>query len=455
MRFISWAGEKLDMTIAAVAKGSPLVLAGLLLAYGPTAVAQIGPAGESAQQDLSTGAAQDLFERDRSVSVSQRPHPELQSPPHRLGAFEVQPQLDVTGEYNDNIYALNTAQTSDAIVHARPSIYAESTWSRHFFSLYAADTVNRYVSHGSENTNDWQINANGRLDIVRGANLAFGADTGLYTEPRTSAVSNQSLSTTPIRYQQSNAFVAGVRQVNRIRLSLRGDWRDFAYRNGVDATGSTVPEEDRDRSVKSVLVRGDYALSPATAVFLQAVANRRDYRVQPPVVSVGRNSSGQEILGGINFEFTDLLRGELAGGYIRQNFKDPQLQALRGPGLHGQMEWFPTPLTTLTFSAVRSIEDSGIAGTAGYFDTNFNLRVDHELLRSLILTAQGVLETDAFRGIDRTDRRLELGAGATYLMNRRLGWTLRYSHLRQSSRGSAPGATFDVNRITLGLTAHL
>ncbi len=442
------------MTISAAAKGAPVVLAGLLLAYGPAATAQNGPTGESARSDLSASTTADLFLRDRSVSVRDRPHPEYDSGPHRVGAFNVTPTVEVTGEYNDNIYALDTDKVSDSIAHVHPSVYVDSNWARHYVSILATGTLNRYASHTLENTNDWQLRTSDRIDLVRGSSVTLGADAGRFTEPRTSS-STQSLSVKPIRFRQYDAFVAGVREVNRIRLSVRGDWRKFDYQDGIDASGLPVFEQDRDHSVGSLLVRGDYALSPETAVFLQVSGNRRDYRLEPPAVPVGRDSNGAEILGGLNFELTNLIRGELSAGYLDQHYKDVRFNTLHGLGMRGQVEWFPTPLTTVTLFTIRSIEDSGIPGTSGYLSTIFSVEFDHELLRNLILTAVGSRASDEYFGIDRTDRRLDLNASATYLMNRRIGWTIGYSHLNQHSRGLTPGPTYGVNRVTLELTAHL
>ncbi len=94
-------------------------------------------------------------------------------------------------------------------------------------------------------------------------------------------------------------------------------------------------------------------------------------------------------------------------------------------------------------------------GSSGYLSSNLGAQIDHELLRNVIVTGQLGWGRDVFRGVDRQDRRLTYGASATYLMNRRLSWTLGYSHFDQNSNGVARGFDYDVDRLVLTLGARL
>jgi hypothetical protein len=415
-------------------------------AYATTAGAQ------SLQGSLAQDAVSN-FSRDRNISVRQRPRPEYDMGGHRSGAFMVSPTVTGAAEYNDNIYGTAVRKTDDVIFRVTPRVDAQSTWSRHLLAAFATATVNKYAEQSDEDTTDWSLGAQARLDMVRGSFFQAGADTAKLTEPRTS--SNTALaSAAPVRFQQTAAFLGVVHELNRLRLSARGDVRRFNYEDGRTAGGVVIDQDERDRATKSLNGRADYAVSPATAVFVQVTGNWRDYN-NVPARALDRTSNGYELLAGANFELSNVMRGELGVGYLSQSFDDARFSKIDGFGMRGQLEWFPTQLTTLTATAARSVEDAGIAGASGYLSTNLGLQVDHELLRNIILTGQVSHGNDAYQGVDRTDKRLTLGASVSYMMNRRLAWTLGYSLFDQSSSGRAGGVDFKVNRLMLTLVGKL
>ncbi|MBL7599222.1 outer membrane beta-barrel protein, partial [Escherichia coli] len=79
-----------------------------------------------------------------------------------------------------------------------------------------------------------------------------------------------------------------------------------------------------------------------------------------------RDSSGYEALVGVNFEVGAVARGELAVGYISQEYDSAAFSNIDGFGARAQVQWFPTELTTFTVTGSRTIEDSGIVGSGGY-----------------------------------------------------------------------------------------
>jgi hypothetical protein len=407
--------------------------------------------GEGVQPDLG-GEAYSNFKRDRNVSARQRPHPGYEALGLREGAFMVWPKLNTTVEYNDNIFATTINQKSDTVWHVTPEIDVTSNWSRHALDFYARSMINRYSSNTSENTNDYSLGAQGRLDVLRSAQINGGADWSHLTEARSSAPA-QGLAK-PIQYEMSSAFVSGAREFNRLRVSGRADVRNFIYLN----QSGNPQQHDRDRALTVFTGRADYAVSPDAAFFVQVAANNHDYRLTPPRGLQSRDSSGVEILAGTNFELSALARGEIGVGYVRQAFDNPnpapapRFASISGLGARAQVEWFPTQLTTVTFTGSRTIEDAGIVGASGYLSTNVGAQVDHELLRNVIVSAQAGYGNDAYKGIDRNDKRYTAGVSATYLMNRSLGVTVGYNYFKQNSRGAAGSGDFSVNKVGATLT---
>ncbi len=421
---------------------------GVVLPSG-TALAQ------SARGSLASASAAsgDLFARDRSVAVLDRPHPEYEAIGLPLGMFTAFPRLQVDGEYSDNIYAVSTGAVDDFIVRIKPEISLESGWSRHFFGAYARGSISRYNDYGSEDSEDWSLGANGRVDITRAANIAFGTSYASLTEPRSS--SNAPTSTVkPIEFETVQAFMAGTRVSGRLKLSARGDFQSFDYQDGVTAAGFVIDQDNRDRDVSTLTGRVDYALSPATALFVSASVNERDYKVASTPTSAARDSSGYEVLAGANFEVGAVMRGEVAAGYISQQFDDTAYNNIDGFGARGRLEWFPTQLTTVTATVSRTVEDYGISGSGGYLSSAVGLSVDHELLRNVILSSQINYVRDAYDGIDRDDDRLVASVSGTYLVNRHLGVTVGASHSERSSAGADSGVEFTDNRLSISFVSQ-
>ena len=410
---------------------------------------------QSARGSLASAssASGDLFARDRSVAVLERPHPEYEAVGLPFGTFTAFPRLQIDGEYSDNIYAVSTGAVDDFIVRIKPEISIESGWSRHFFGAYARGSLSRYNDYSSENADEWGVGANGQIDFTRAANITLGVDYASLVEPRSS--SNAPTTTVkPVEYDTAQAFLAGTRVSGRLKLSARGDVRSFDYKDGVTAGGFVVDQDNRDRTVSSLTGRVDYAVSPATAWFVSASGNKRAYDVASTPTSAARDSSGYEILAGANFELGAVVRGEVAAGYISQQFDDAAYGTIDGFGARGRLEWFPTQLTTVTATASRTVEDSGIQGSGGYLSSAVGVSVDHELLRNVIVSGQVSYVQDAYDGIDRDDDLLAARASATYLANRRLGVTLAASHTERSSSGADSGVEFTDNRLSVSLVSQ-
>lgn len=421
-----------------------------IMAFGFGAVAS-----DASAQSVASAQARsvDMFARDRGVGVLQRARPEYEALGLASGAFTIFPKIQVDTEYNNNVFASATDEQDDVVFRIKPEVSIESDWSRHALRAFASSVINQYVDFDTENTTDWTVGANGRLDVVRGSSIDAGAQYGHLTEPRTSTNTAQA-SVNPIEYDQASAYLSAVRAMGRIRVSGRADVSSFEYEDGRTADGNLIDQSARDRTAFSLAGRIDYAISPATAVFGQISGNERDYDSQGTSTTPARDSSGYEALVGVNFELGAVSRGEVAAGYISQSYDDAAYSDIDGFGGRAQLEWFPTELTTITASASRTIQDSGIIGSAGYLSSEIGGRVDHELLRNVVVSGRVSYSEDAYNAVDRDDQRLNASLAATYLINRYYGVTTTLSYLDQSSDGALAGPSYDVTRLFVSLVGQ-
>ncbi len=388
-------------------------------------------------------SAQDLasnFKRDRNVTVRERPRPDYEAIGVKAGGFTLYPRVSIGVEHNDNIYATQRAEQSDEIWRVKPEVALRSNWSRHALGAFASASINRYADFGTEDTEEYTAAINGRLDIVRGSNISGSLQYQALTEPRTSPTA-PTASRTPVEYTLLTANLTGVKEFNRVRLTGKFTEKNFNFDDTTSLLGLPLEQDTRDRDEYVYGGKAEYAVSPATALFLQVLGNTKNY----DLAIAGRDSDGYAATLGANFEISEVVRGEIEVGYMDQsydNFSDID-------GFTGQahVEWFPTTLSTVTATASRTIEEAVTAGSQGYVSNNIGVSVDHELMRNVLLSAQASYGKDDYESIDRNDKRTGAGASVAYLLNRRVGVFFTYTYLKQDSSGVTRGTSFTDNKL--------
>lgn len=235
--------------------------------------------------------------------------------------------------------------------------------------------------------------------------------------------------------------------MDRLRLTGQAERQIYDFRDGRTVAEAEVDQDFRDREILTYSGRAEYAVTPNASVFLVSAFDDRKYDRQPPAVDLNRNSKGKGIAVGAAFDYAALARGEIQVGYVKQDYSG--FSDIEGMTGKATLEWFPTDLTSLTLTASRDVRDATVAGAGGFFSGNYDLQLDQELLRNLILTARVGYGLDQYKGVDREDKRTSAYLGANYLLNRNVGFTLAYDYLKQDSSGAAVGNSFEDNRLSL------
>lgn len=393
----------------------------------------------------SSGAGN--FARDRNVSVRQRSRPEYEAPGIRAGAFILSPTVAATVYRTDNVYATEQGQVDDTVLNVGGGFNLRPTWSRHDLQVFAGGDATRYSDFDTEDTENWYVGGSGRLDLTRSSSLGGSLQYQRQTEARSSSPAAVSLAE-PVQYDRTEATVQYGQVFNRVRLLAEGRIIELDFDSAEDFNGLEVSQDYRDRRTEILSLRGDYAISPATAIFLEVQGNRRSYDLSPPATALDRDSEGYLALVGANFELTNLIRGEVGVGYMSQDYEDVAYSDVDGFGARGELEWFPSQLTTVTISAARSIEDSSILGAAGYTNTSGSFRVDHELRRNVLLFGDVYLANQDYLGLAREDDRNGYRLGMQYLLNRNVDFNLSLERLEQDSSGQFRGPSYEINNIS-------
>lgn len=381
------------------------------------------------------------FLRGRHVAVTERAQPEYDPAPIRAGSFTISSSVLAAAEYNDNVFASANNTVEDTIIRIRPQVTASSNWSVHALSVGAVVDHREYTSEDAETATDYSLFANGRLDATRNISLTGNVSGGQSTEPRYEPGSQGGPEPAQNRFVTADAGVS----FRSDRLLLQGSvgTRDNNYQSIYN---------ERDVVETFVSGRVSYAISPDIAVF--GDVRLTDYDYDRSIIN--RNGSQTSYRIGANFELSAPFRGEFAIGQVTDERDAPGAADVESLSLDASVQWFPTQLTTVTFGAFAGITDPGVIEALSADTQSYSLRVDHELLRNLLLFGQfgfGNYKYNAAPGFtlfDRKDEFTDASVGAAYKLNRHAHIEVSY---RMHSVDTSGVTSYDVdqNVISVGL----
>lgn len=378
-------------------------------------------------QTAAPAAAQDL---QRGETVLERRRPEVEQLGVRAGGFNILPRIEAGTTYDSNVFATQNNTEHDFIFLVRPQVAVRSDWNNHALNLTAQADVARFREFKRLNYEDYQLNANGRLDITRSTALSgelfHRRNHESPGDPDVLFSVNE-----PIIYRTTGGEV-GLRQTfNRVRARLSGQATYYEFDDARLVGGFIDRQDDRDRWEYAGTARVGYEFIDGYEAFVQGALSKTNYRRGTDYAGFDRDSTGKEFAVGASADLTGLLTGEAYVGYLSKDYTDARLKDFSGIGFGGSLTWTVTQLTTVQARVSRSVRETtaftGVALASSYTRTLFALGVDHELLRSLLLNGRAQYRQDEYNGIDRSDKTYTLSAGATYNINRNFFLTGGYT----------------------------
>jgi hypothetical protein len=301
---------------------------------------------------------------------------------------------------------------------------ATTDWSVHAVGFDVSAFRNEYLDLSDEASTDIAGRLRGRLDVTRSFSLNGAVFAEDKSEPRTDFVNAFGIDR-PIKYTRAGATVGADYQNDRIRWSNSFGMSDENFKDGTTlGTGLNVDQDYRDRSVTEGRSRLSYAISPNLAVFAQGTYGKSEYDQTQVFGGLprSRDSQGYTAAGGVDFELTSLIRGDIAVGYLKEDKDDDFFTDVDGLSVDGRVQWFPSRLTTVSFNGGRRVVDIGAFESPSALETSFGTRIDHELRRNIIVSGYAGVSNYSYEGTNREDENLEFGAVATYKMNKRVHW---------------------------------
>lgn len=391
----------------------------------------------------------------RGDTVLTRPRPDYDPVGVTMGGFILYSDVDVQESYNSNVFYTPNNPKGDFITSVNPSVDLKSNWGEHALNFHGDIDNVTYAKNSVNNFFDYSVSSDGRLDIYNDARLYGGVGYAVRHLPIYSP-NNVAGTQAPVQYSDLSGNIAGEKEFNRLSFRLDGNYDSYRYNDAVltAAAGGGISRQSlEDYDEEKVSLRTGYEIVPGRQVYVLTAGDFRNYANSTDLTGYNRTSTGYTLAVGTRYDLTGITFIDGYVGYRQQMYSDSRLPTMSGPAAGLQLTWNVTPLTTVTGSVTRDVQETILAGSSGYFSTLSQVKVDHELLRNLLLNASLGYENDDFSGINRTDNYYLAGIGAKYLINHNFWGSLGYNFAHRDS--TAAGTNFDDHVILARVSAHL
>lgn len=394
---------------------------------------------------LDAGLAPAAIRLPEDKSVTERPRPDLDPLGMRVGAFTINPTIEISADYSDNIFAENSGEVDDLITVVHPSLTVKSDTSNHSIRFNAGARIGRFADRGSEDFEDFDISVDGRLDVLRTSRVFGSMRYRALHEDRSSV--DEANGKEPVKYNLASVSLGGMHEFNRLSFRLTGRSQHFDFDDAQTAAGAVINQDDRDRDVNSVSLRVAYELAPEYEGFIRTTYNVRDYDAATDDDGLNRDSNGYEVVAGATADFTGVTFGEIFFGFLSQSYDDAQLNTIDGFSFGATVTWNPSPLTTMKGWARRLVKETTQVGVSGVLSSAFGVSVDHELLRQLVLHAEFSYASEEYEGSTLEDDLFMAALSVKYMLNRNYFLGAGYRFQRRES--TAATSEYDENIFTV------
>jgi len=371
-----------------------------------------------------TGIA--AFDQQEGVTVLSRLRPLYDQPGVRLGAYTVNAHLDEVVGYDSNLTGTSNGLSS-AYINTSSNVSAVSNWSRNRLGLSASVSNYTYINNPQQNYTAYSATVGGGYTIGR-HDLDIGYTHLRQYERGTDIGAVASIA--PVPFDVDDIRTDYTFEAGRFSFVPNVDMRLFQFGNAV-ILGQPTSQRFLDRTVLSGGITTRYELSSqrGIVVVLQGI---NSHYLRPQSGLPSNNSRSALLLAGLDYQSSGLWRYRVLGGVEVRQFTASQYGTRAAPVLEASVIYTPTGLTTVTGSARREIEDPQSDGVAGYTLTNLGVVVDHELKRNILLQGRANFQAAQFLQGNGTTTSYTLGAGVSWLVNRRVRLSADYDATQQS-----------------------
>jgi hypothetical protein len=366
----------------------------------------------------------------------------------RVGSFIYYPAVTVGAGFTTNAENIAGGHASPSL-DISPELLIQSDWARHEATFSFKGDWEHFTDGSARDNPSAEVAATGRLDIADRWSLDFDS-TYAYSQQSvsdpnfpTGATDNPGVHTIDTGAALNgavgrNEFTFGTR-------AIRSIYED------ADTGSSTIDQSYRDNWLYSERLRFGYELSPAFTPFVEGELFQRVYDADTDDSGIARSSRGFAVRAGLAFEDAPIWKGEIAIGTRQEKLDDPSLATLRALTVDGSLVWSPTALTTVTTDLSTGFNPSTNPDSPGSIVYDASIDFAYAWRPNVTFDLTGSAEYERFVSLGETDWTYDLGASATWKLNRSMQLKAGYVHEWVTS--NVPGVAYasDAVRVDLRL----
>jgi hypothetical protein len=434
----------------AAAKAKTTIVAKPLPPPQTTAAAPLAATPPASGLPPSTAAAPPITTATVTARPKRKPAPE--SDPYDalgipVGSFLLRPAIELSGGYDSNPARGSDASGSSLFIVA-PELQIRSDWARHDLRADIRGSYTNFTSQSALSRPYFESKIDGRVDWTSQTRIDLQNRFVLSTDNPGSPNLTADVAKAPI-FTTLGGTAGIAHRFNRAEIGMKGSVDRTSYQDSSLTDGSVASNADRNFNQYGLVLRGSYELTPGIKPFAEIDTDSRVHDLALDSSGMQRDSKGFSPKIGTSFELTRQLTGEVSVGYLVRSYKDPRLRELRGLIADASLVWSATPLTTATFIAKSSADESTLTDVSGVLARDIGVQVDHSFRRWLIGSLKLGYGVDDYVGSTRADRRFAASAAITYKLTRTM--QIKGEVRRETRSSNAPGQDYTANVFLVGL----
>jgi hypothetical protein len=382
------------------------------------------------------------------VPVKQRQQPGYEPVGIRDGSWMFLPSFLAGGFYDSNVFSSNFLKRSDIAATIEPSLRAYTLWERHGIDMTLDAQEIAYNGNPGLNQTNASLKGNAWYDISHDTTVLTNFQIA-HLNLAVGSLNSPAGAVQPTPYDLFSGDVSIRKEFNRLVTSVGFRTDSYDYGSTRAADGAPIDQSSLSGQVYSLHGRADYAVSSMFGVFVAAEGNDRNVKGLP---GQPLDSQGYRALSGVTFGLTNLISGEIGGGYVQQQFVDRTIGTISGPSYRAKLTWSPTRLLDINFKAEQLVTETSQTSSAGVLANALQLGADYEFRRNIVFSATGAYEVDRFFGMVRKDDVITADARVKYMLNRFSSVGTYYTYTNRNS--DVPIFSYDKHQVGLNVTAQ-
>lgn len=372
--------------------------------------------------------------------------------------------LGIGGEasmkYNDNVFKSSTDEQGDLITTFQPKVSLTTNLQDHELELTASTEIGRYLTEQKANYTDYNIGANGRLDLTDTDALYLKAQ--YHRDHVEIGSSDEDLTQTlaePVEYDvyDTGAIWKGLQ--GAFHYELGGNFTSYEYDDSKREDNTISIQSDRDRDVTDATAKIGYEFIPSYVFYAKAGVNDRSYdnRIDSSAV-YPRDSDGYLVaLGASNEHIKSDMVFDTYLGYMHQNYDASQLKDVGALAAGIDATLMLTPADQIKLSLDRTINDTTLDGVSSNLQTKFGIDAKHQYTEQIAVganvgyTKRNYQTNLALASEDRDDDVYDAGIRAEYAFTPDVNFNVEYDYRDRRSNID----TYDYDAHTVGMSVRV